>query len=427
MDTSITLTDQQNQAVEMALAHGVSILTGGPGTGKTTTCRAIIDKLMLRGKRIGMCAPSGKAARRITESTDHPAYTIHTLLGAAFDIDSGGFYFKYGLEEQLPYDFVIVDETSMVSIDLMASLMCATKERSQVLFVGDQDQLPSVGPGAVLRDMLACGVIPHTELDIIHRNSGDIVKACHAIKHGNLYEPPDALDLDAGHNIRHIEVKSEDRILEVIVDLVKERLPKYGFNPVWDIQVIAPLRERTRLSCENLNAVLQDALNPVKGRNDEPAADNTNGKRKVKFRVGDKVINTKNTNSKEGEFIANGDIGEMTSEKGIRFFNPDRDAEIGDGKLDLLLAYAITCHRFQGSEAPVVIIPVHPSFGFFVDRSWIYTAISRAKVICITVGYFSSIEKAIGRVGSNQRVTRLGEFIQTSKSEWEKEKIACQL
>ena len=423
MESNITLTSQQLQAVDMALAHGVSILTGGPGTGKTTTCRAIIDKLMLRGKRIGMCAPSGKAARRITESTDHPAYTIHTLLGAAFDLDTGGFYFTYGPDSPLPFDYVIVDETSMVSIDLMASLIKATKEGSQILFVGDQDQLPSVGPGAVLRDMLISKVIPHTELDIIHRNSGAIVRACHEIKHGRSFVPPAALDLDAGDNLRHVEVKSEEKILEVIVDLVKERLPKYGFNPVWDIQVIAPLRERTRLSCENLNTVLQDALNPVKGKIDEETGGN--GTRKLKFRVGDKVINTKNTNSKEGEFIANGDIGEMTSEKGVRFFSPDRDAEIGDGKLDLLLAYAITCHRFQGSESPVVIIPVHPSFGFFVDRSWIYTAISRAKSICITVGYFSSIEKAIGRVGSNQRVTRLGEFLKTLSNE-KKEKIVCQ-
>lgn len=402
----IILTDQQKQAVEMVKDNQVSILTGGPGTGKSTSCREILDWADESGLRVSLCAPSGKAAKRMSEVTGYPASTIHKLLEAQVDRTTGNFFFARDEDMPLECDLLICDETSMVSNDLMADLLRAVNpKRTKVLFVGDQDQLPSVGAGAVLRDFLASGVIPHVELNIIHRNSGAIVQACHEIKHGRMFTPPPELDLEKGWNFRHIEVRNESKALEIIRELVVERMPLRGYNSVWDVQVLSPMNERTSTSCRGVNDVLQEALNP------NPKVEGWD------FRVGDKVINIKNSAvdgiNGEAEYIVNGDIGQVLdlTEKTarIRFFDPDRETTIPKLTSNLLLAYAITCHRFQGSETPVAIIPVFKSASFLLDRSWIYTAASRAKSLCITVGQMDAIEMAIGKESANVRLTRLKE------------------
>ena len=394
----ITLTDEQQAAVDMALTSKVSILTGGPGTGKTTTCKEIIERYKSTGATFAICAPSGKAAKRISEATDYPASTIHKLLEAQGDNGE----FSFGRSEMFPLEerFIIMDETSMVSCDLMADFLRAIDtDKTRVLFVGDQDQLPSIGPGACLRDFLASKAIPHINLNKIHRNSGDIVASCHLIKDGKYYVPSDTLDVTQGKNLRHLEVARQSKILRMIVELVAHRMPTRGYDPLTDIQVISPTNSRTDISCDAINKALQNELNK------NPVIEGSI------FRVNDKIINIKNR-SIGNEYVVNGDIGrvvEIFEDKKnmtVKFFDPDRVVEIRKNDNEILLAYAITCHRAQGSEAPVVIIPVHSAFTFFLNRPWIYTAISRAKEICLTIGELSAIWRAIDRPG-NARETRL--------------------
>lgn len=408
----IQLTGQQLSAVDMVKNNKVSLLVGGPGTGKTTVTKEVIRWAHDSKLSVSLAAPSGKAAKRIIEATGHYASTIHKVLEA--QMTNGNFSFARNQDNPIETDLLIIDETSMVSNDLAADLLRAVKDDTKILFVGDQDQLPSVAAGAILRDMLASKKIPHTELNIIHRNSGDIVRACHAVKNGKNYVPSATLDLEAGLNLRHIEIRSEAKILETIQKLVAERLPARGFDPVWDVQVLSPTNTRTMLSCDSINRVLQKELNS------SPVVENTI------FKVGDKAIQIKNQKAIEQTeklgnlptYIVNGDLCQVAqfSNNGkmfAKFFDPDRKIELPKKDNHLLLAYAITCHRFQGSEASVVIIPVHKSFGFFVNRSWLYTALSRARTLCITVGHFSAIESATQRVESSQRITRLKERLES--------------
>jgi len=405
------LTEQQLAAIEMFKQYDVMVLTGGPGTGKTTTCKAIMEMVKKQGKSIALCAPSGKAAKRLSEATGEVATTIHKLLEARMFGET--FMFMRDHKAPLDQNVIICDEVSMVSNDLMARLLEATKAGKKVLFVGDQDQLPSVGAGAVLRDFLASGVIPHVELTIIHRNTGRIVSACHEIKHGRLYSPSPELDLPY-ENLRHIEAHDPQKIVDIIVQLISENIARRGYNPVWDVQVISPYNERTLMSCENINHVLQEKLNPNK-----PIVDDR-GKQYL-FKPGDKAIQTKNEivrHEHSSDYVVNGDLCEIISiEKRqvlAKFFYPDRTVVLDRVANHLKLAYAITCHKFQGSEAPVVIIPVHSSFAYFVTRPWIYTAISRAQEICITVGQFSAIKKAIEKAHSNKRITKLEEKLRAT-------------
>lgn len=411
----IELTDEQKIAVQKSKEDRVLILTGGPGTGKTTTCKEIIRQAEDDGLSVALCAPSGKAAKRMTEATGHDASTIHKLLAATLE-DSG---FVFGFNEQIPlsYDLIIVDETSMVSTDLMASLLRAIPLGAKLILVGDQDQLPSVGPGTVLKDLLASKQFTHVELTKIHRNAGDIVKACHNIKHGKGFSPHPAVNIEEGHNFRHLEKYNEKEVADTIVALVTKNLPALQYDPLWDVQIISPFKEKSDLSCQELNLKLQAVLNPRKSADE-----------KFPLKVGDKAIQIRNQKvnlfngtvtfdginySSTGmkSFVVNGDICQILditkSQIIARFFYPDRIVALSKVDHHLILAYAITCHRFQGSEAPVIVIPVHRSFGGFVNRPWIYTAISRAQTLCITVGQLAAIEAAAQRRDSDVRLTRL--------------------
>ena len=392
----IVLTAEQKAAIEMIKKNSVSILTGGPGTGKTTTIKSILKWTKEHEMSVSMAAASGKAAKRISETTNHPATTIHKLLKARFIDD--GFYFEHNENNPLQADMLIVDETSMVDTNLMAELLRAVEIGTKVLFIGDQDQLPSVGSGAVFRDFLASKKIPTTTLNIIHRNSGAIIKACHAIKHGQDFIPPDTLNPDSGDNFRHIEENNQTKIIGIIRAVVS-RMIKRGYDPLWDIQILSPLNKRTVMSCENINKVMQDAINP------NPIIEN------YQFRIADKVINTKNEKIDDATFIVNGDLGQILDIQGgkltVKFFYPERVVELSKIENNLLLAYSCTVHRYQGSEVPVVILPIHKSFGYFVNRPLIYTAISRAQQILITVGQFSAFKAAVKRTQSQMRTTML--------------------
>jgi len=392
---TMPLTSEQQNALTMTQNNRVSILTGAPGVGKTFTLKAILDWAQSERMTVAQASPTGKAAKQMTAATEKRATTIHSLLQPRRG-NNGNFVFGMNEKNKLSEDLLILDECSMITNALMASVMKAIDaKRTRLLLVGDHYQLPSVGAGAILRDLIASGQIPCTELTEIQRNSGDIVKACHQIKDGKYYTASKALDPDNGLNLRHIECRSPERIQEIIRQVVTGRMVERGFNPTWDVQVLSPTNERTILSCKGLNKVLQAELNP------NPKLENTI------FRVNDKVIQTKNEKIKTPtggeELVVNGDMGtiiDISLKKKqivVKFDNPSRTVSVplrGKGN-KLLLGYSITCHRYQGSEAPVVIIPVHSGFNFFVNRPWLYTAISRAQSICITVGEFSAVEKAI--------------------------------
>ena len=398
------------KAVSMVFDSRISILTGKPGTGKTTTVKAILDRADKEELTIIQAAPTGKAAKRMIESTGRYASTIHSALVAM--IDNGDFSFMINENNPFQVDLIIIDEASMITTDLFRHLLAGIDtKKTRLLMVGDTGQLPSVGGGAVLRDLIDSGIIPHTELDIIHRNSGKIVEACAAVHAGKTFSKENRIDLESENkiNLIHVDCADQETILSAIETVVSERMPIRGYDPVWDVQVISPVNTRGVLSCDSINTKLRERLNT------EPAVDE-----KSKFKPGDKVINTRNLKAlvhrrAEEVVVVNGDIGKVvyvTDKKLIiDFYDPDRTVEIDKSKNSLLHAYCITCHRFQGSEAPVIIIPVHSSFAFFANRSWIYTAISRAREICITIGDFSAIESMVRNTRDTRRVTMLREKI----------------
>ena len=398
----------------MVRNHPISILTGGPGTGKTFTVRLILEWAISRNMMVYQAAPTGKAAKRMLEATGHSATTIHAMLQCVFE--HGFFRFYYGKDNPLPADLIIIDEVSMISLDLMASLIQAIDlKRTKLVLIGDQDQLPSVGPGAVLRDILTAGTIPHTELTKTFRNCGEIVRACHLIKAGKVYTPHKKFDLTAEDpiNLIHIERTDPAATKEAVIGLATDILPsKYGFDPINDIQVISPVNESGELSCKSLNEAIREKLNPIPK---DVVFDESDNIWTYTFRPGDRVINTKNTKvtTTDGreDNIVNGDLGIVDtvgkSELTIMFQDPERWVSISRKDQNLLHAYCITCHRFQGSEAPVVIIPVHRQFDLFLSNSWIYTAISRGKTAVITVGRWGTIERAIRNRKPNNRLTRL--------------------
>jgi len=362
------------------------------------------------------------------------------------NFENGQFTFSHNKDNPLDADLIILDELSMITTSLMASVFDAINiNRTKLLMVGDPYQLPSVGPGAVLRDLLDSGLFPHTELTDIHRSSGEIVKVCHEIKAGRTYTPASRLNLDAETpvNLIHIECSTPEKTMVAVKKILCERMPVRGYNPIEDVMVLSPVNTKGQLSCLSLNRMLRQELNPEKNRN--PAEVLAELKQEaidgacMKFRTGDKVIQTKNTKAngvklelsfnldlgpgtkdevmeirkdiEQPTYIVNGDMGYILEIVGkdmvVKFTEPDRYTTIPLVNNELLHAYCITCHRAQGSESPVVIIPVHRQFNLFMSNSWLYTALSRGKQIVITCGAFDTVERAIRNRSPNNRKTRL--------------------
>lgn len=398
----------------MVKNNNLSILIGYAGTGKTTTLKEILRWAQENNLSVIQAAPTGKAAKRMMESTGRNASTIHSALGCQFD--GKGFFFQHNENHPFNTDLLIIDEMSMVTSSLFCDLLKAVDpKKTKILLIGDDGQLPSIGAGAVIRDLILSNQVPYIELDQIHRNSGKIVEACSAIRKGEKYISDKKLNTDADNpvNLIHVEVGTPEKILDAIEYFVSDRMVKREYNPVWDVQIISPVNIRGQLSCESVNKRLQKKLN-INAQIDPSITAPI-------LSLGDKVIQTKNdwkaiNIDGEKSFVVNGDIGVIIDTDDpknftVRFFDPERDIKIPKTKHDLLHAYCITCHRFQGSEAKVIILPVHTSFSYFTTRRWLYTAVSRARDICITVGQFSAINQMISNPHEIERNTRLKEAI----------------
>jgi exodeoxyribonuclease V alpha subunit len=422
------LSDHQAEQVSLATSTAIGILSGTPGTGKTYSAAAIIREILNRYGHGDVCvlAPTGKAAVRATESLAKAgiqgltATTIHRALGIGRNGHGDGDWgFRYDRKNPLPQRFIIVDETSMVDTNLLCSLVSATKQGTQILLIGDPYQLPPVGHGAPFRDLIAAG-ISHGCLTEIQRNSGLIVKGCASIRQGNRVEVCQRFD-DEGNNLRIVPSTSPAATMTTIRAVFEAVVRKGARDPIEDIQVLVAMNEAGVLGRKKLNSQLQAILN----------ADGTQIKDNP-FRLGDKVICTSNgwypsmSGAVTGgvtlpEFLANGDIGRVT-EVGIGLVVMEFPS-VGDGPRrvriqlgtewakNFELAYAITCHKSQGSEWPVVIILADESASRVASREWWYTAVSRAKDRCLIIGKQSVMEAQARRQLLNKRKTFLVEII----------------
>ena len=402
----------QRKAVEMALNSGVFILTGGPGTGKTTTLNAILFLLEQQGEKVALAAPTGRAAKRMSEVTGREASTIHRLLEVDYrDPETGKHNFKRDEKNPLRQSVVILDEVSMVDTPLMCSLMRALRLSSRLILVGDPDQLPSVGPGNLLRDMIASDVIPTVHLGRVFRQAEQsaIIQNAHSIIRG---EQPDLSSRDS--DFFFLERGSYEQTAATVADLCARRLPDaYGLDPLWDIQVIAPSRVGA-IGTQGLNRILQERLNPKNPMKAQFQFGNT------LYREGDKVMQIKNNydilwkkdDGEEGTGVFNGDIGviEMIDRPSqtilIRY--DDRVAQYTTDMADEIEhAYAVTVHKSQGSEFDAVIIPLmrfHPKLYY---RNILYTGVTRARKILILLGQKGTVAQTVRNDRKVKRYTQL--------------------
>jgi exodeoxyribonuclease V alpha subunit len=390
----IQLAPNQQQAVACAMTGKIHIITGGPGTGKSTITNAILTITSKLTQKICLAAPTGRAAKRMSEITKYKASTIHSLL--EFDFKVGGF--KRNRENPLDCDLIIVDEASMIDTFLMYSLLKALPDHARVIFVGDINQLPSVGPGNVLKDMIASLSLPVTTLTEIFRQAAGshIITNAHRINKGIFPRIYNGQNSD----FFFMECQENQDVLNTIIKLVSQRLPnRYGFNPTEDIQVLAPMKKGI-IGTENLNQALQQTLNPK-----EMALFRAG----YKFQVGDKVMQMRNDYKRE---VFNGDIGyiqEIDSEEQqvlVRF--EERDVIYDYADLDeLVLAYAISIHKFQGSECPCVVMPVHTSHFMLLHRNLLYTGITRGKKLVVLVGTKKALAIAVKKDDVQKRYTSL--------------------
>lgn len=392
--TSIQYDDVQVAAIGQAVKSKVMVLTGGPGTGKTTTTLGIIAALESLGQSILLAAPTGRAAKRMSEATGKEAKTIHRLL--EYNPAEG-----YGRNDENPLQggVLIVDESSMIDVILMNSLLKAVPSHMKVILVGDIDQLPSVGAGNVLRDIIDSDVVPVVRLTRIFRQaqSSRIITNAHKINQGVFP------DISNGKDSDFFFIKQEDPELAAneIVNIVKNRIPKaYHFNTN-EIQVLAPM-QRSVVGATNLNIILQEAINPI---------GDSLSRGGFKYRKGDKVMQIRNNYDKE---VFNGDIGHVKEvnleERSLTVIFEGREVEYEDSELDeLTLAYATTIHKSQGSEYPVVVIPLLMTHYVMLQRNLIYTGITRAKKICIIVGSTKALAYSVHNMVVLKRNTKLKE------------------
>lgn len=394
----ITLAKSQREAIAAAVSKKLAVVTGGPGTGKTTIVRAILDIFTAKGLKAALGAPTGRAAKRLSEATGREARTLHRLL--EFDPAIAGF--RRNRDYPLDLDLLVVDEVSMVDLALMNQLLRAVPAAACMVLVGDVDQLPSVGAGAVLADLIGSGVVPVARLTEVHRQAKEswIVRAAHAVNNG---DEPESAPVGAG-DFYFIEANEPAAITERIVQMVKERIPaKFGFDPFRDIQVLTP-QVKTDLGVTQLNKVLQEALNPGRGTAEVKRFDTA-------FRIGDKVLQVRNNYQRE---VFNGDIGRVAKIDPVEQvlfaeFDGRRVAYDFSDLDELQLAYACTIHKGQGSEYPAVVIPVHTQHYVMLQRNLLYTAITRGRKLVALVGSRKALWRAVTNFETKTRFSLLKE------------------
>jgi exodeoxyribonuclease V alpha subunit len=395
----LSLSDHQVDQAHIATGKRIGILSGVPGTGKTFTVAKIVQQIIntFCESSVALCAPTGKAAVRMTESLaangvylDNPASTIHRLLGCK-PMDTG-WTFEYNAHNKLPHRFIIIDEASMVETQLLATLLQACSDNTHILLVGDTGQLPPVGHGCPLRDLKKSG-IPVGELTEIWRNQGAIVQACKDIKFTGRFDGSKVLDIPNKHNLVVYEGRRPVQQKRMIEKVVGSVIRGGKYDPKWDVQILVAVNDKSEVSRKALNPFLQSMLNP----GGEKADNNP-------FTVGDKLICTKNywyySPSEERTFVANGELCEVISVQPnltvVRLTSPERTVFVpraittvdGDTGCDFDFGYAISCHRSQGSEWPIVLVVIDSYAGakFVCSREWVYTAFSRAKDACLVIG-----------------------------------------
>ncbi len=399
--TQLSLSGSQRQAVELALRSKVVIITGGPGVGKTTLVNSIIKIIKVKNAQILLTAPTGRAAKRLSESTGLEAKTIHRLL----EFDPSTYQFKRNPESPLQADLVVIDETSMVDVTLMNQLLRAIPSTAALLLVGDIDQLPSVGPGMVLKDMIESLKIPTVRLTEIFRQAATskIITNAHRINEGKIPLGGNKED-EALSDFYFISCDDPDEIKNKIISLVTKRIPqRFNMDPIRDIQVLTPMR-RGGLGTLSLNIELQKHLNPQ---------NEMISKFGSAYGVGDKVIQTVNNYDKD---VFNGDIGSITKldmDEGLLWITFDeRLVEYEFSELDEInLAYATTIHKSQGSEYPVVIMPLTTQHYTLLERNLLYTGVTRGKKLVIIVGQMKAVAMAIKRFGAQKRLTYLKQLL----------------
>ena len=418
-EMGVTLDPLQREAILTAHHNGITILTGGPGTGKTTTINVMIRHFLAEGLDLLLAAPTGRAAKRMTETTGYEAQTIHRLLEMSGNPDDpdAAVRFNRNDKEPLEADVVIIDEVSMVDVMLMHALLRAMVPGMRLILVGDMDQLPSVGPGEVLKDLILSDCFPVVKLNKIFRQAGesDIIVNAHKINEGEVPEPKPSKDF--------LFIKREDpgQIVGATITLLREKLPKYVQADMRELQVLTPMRKGV-LGVENLNKVLQEAFNPpAEGKPEQPSGDRI-------FRVGDKVMQIKNNYYKEwteetkrtikqGLGVFNGDIGFVDS---INPFSKTLIVEFDDGKKaeypfseleELEHAYAVTIHKAQGSEYPAIVIPMFQGPEMLLNRNLIYTGVTRARKCVCLVGRFETFARMVRNGDVKHRYTGLRALI----------------
>jgi exodeoxyribonuclease V alpha subunit len=388
--------EEQRRGIVQAVTQGAFLLTGGPGTGKTTTVQGILEALSRSGLTLALCAPTGRAAKRLSEVTGVPASTIHRLL--KFDPAAGGF--QHDETNPLRVDALIVDELSMIDTALMYHLLKAIKPGMRLILVGDPDQLPSVGPGKVLAELIASDCVSHLHLSTVFRQAqaSRIIVNAHRIDRGELP------DVSEGGNFHFVSRDESEGILKAAVELAAERFPRrFGYDPLADVQVLTPMNQGP-LGTVALNEALQAKFNPVKRELLH---------KDRRFRVGDKVMQLKNNYDKN---VFNGDIGRILSlTPAERTLTVDFEGEAvkyeGEDLDQLQLAYAISIHKSQGSEFKAVVLVLARAHYVMLQRNLLYTAITRAREHCVVVGQWSAIGQSVKNNPAVQRNTLLAEAV----------------